>query len=72
MLYYSILILYDHLPICSPSFTETSLCGAYLYNIARTECFLCITKAHNPVTNYRNCGFYVILGQNFGCLGVVR
>jgi hypothetical protein len=71
ILYYNIIILCDHRPICGPSLTETSLCGAYLYNTVTTECFLGITKAHNTVSNYRNCGFNVILGQNFGGLGVV-
>jgi len=29
-MYYNILILWDHRLIYGPSFTETSLCGAYL------------------------------------------
>jgi len=31
MLYYNIIILWDHRRICGPSLTETSLYGAYLY-----------------------------------------
>ena len=31
VLYYNIIILRDHRRIYSPSLTETSLCGAYLY-----------------------------------------
>jgi len=30
--------------------------------VVTTEYFLGITKAHNPISNYRDCGFYVILG----------
>jgi len=38
ILYYSIIILWDHRCICSPSLTETSLCGAWLYS-----CHLSVT-----------------------------
>jgi len=31
ILYYNIIILWDHRRICGPSLAETSLCGAYLY-----------------------------------------
>jgi hypothetical protein len=31
MLYYNIVIVWDHRRICGPSLTEKSLCGAYLY-----------------------------------------
>jgi len=31
ILYFNIIILWDHRHICGPSLTETSLCGAYLY-----------------------------------------
>ena len=31
ILYYNIIILWDHRPICGPSLTETSLCGGYRY-----------------------------------------
>jgi len=31
IVYYNILILWDHRHICGQSLTETSLCGAYLY-----------------------------------------
>ena len=31
LLYYNIIILWDHRHLCRPSLTETSLCGAYLY-----------------------------------------
>jgi hypothetical protein len=31
MIYYNIIILWDHRCICGPSLTETSLRGAYLY-----------------------------------------
>jgi len=31
MLYYNIIILWDYRRICGPSLSETSLCGAYLY-----------------------------------------
>ena len=31
---YYIIILWDHRPICGPSLTETSLCGAWLYFVA--------------------------------------
>jgi len=33
LLYYYIIILWDHRRICRPSVTEMSLCGAYLYII---------------------------------------
>jgi hypothetical protein len=36
ILYYNILILWDHCRICGPSLTETSLCGSYLYTNVRT------------------------------------
>jgi hypothetical protein len=32
ILYYNIIILGDHRHMCSPSLTEKSLCGAYLYS----------------------------------------
>jgi hypothetical protein len=32
-----IIILWDHRRICSPSLTETSLCGAYLYTIYKCD-----------------------------------
>ena len=31
IVYYKIIILWDHRRICVPSLTETSLCGAYIY-----------------------------------------
>jgi len=31
ILYYNIIIFWDHRRMCGPSLTETSLCGAYLY-----------------------------------------
>jgi len=65
-------MLGNHRPMCSPLLIETSLSGAYLHNTLTTECFLGITKVYTPVNNYYTCGFYVILGQNFGCLGVVK
>jgi len=37
ILYYSIIILWDHRRIRSPMLTETSLCGAYLYCIRYVE-----------------------------------
>jgi len=40
LLYYNIIILWDHRRICGPSLTETSLCGAYLYYT-----FTCTTNA---------------------------
>ena len=30
VIYYNIIILWDHGRICDPSLTETSLCGAYM------------------------------------------
>jgi len=31
ILYYNIIILWDHRRMCASSLTETSLCGAYLH-----------------------------------------
>jgi len=37
ILYYNIIILWDHRGTCCPSLTATSLCGAYLFwDIAQT------------------------------------
>jgi len=36
MLYYKIIMLWDHRRICGPSLTETSLCGAYLYIVTQS------------------------------------
>ena len=33
ILYYNVIILWDHRRICGQSLTETSLCGAYLYSV---------------------------------------
>ena len=38
ILYYNIIILWDHRRICGPSLTETSFCGAYLYRVNVKVC----------------------------------
>ena len=38
LLYYHIIILWDHRRLCDPSLTKTSLCGAYLYFVNSIGC----------------------------------
>jgi len=46
----SIIILWDHLRICGPSLTETSLCGAYLYPADGSSAFFRNMSTYSPNT----------------------
>jgi len=47
MLYYNIIILWDHLRICGSSLAETSLCFAYLYIQEKQWTCKCKIKARS-------------------------
>jgi len=50
LVYYNIIILWDHRRICGPSLTETSLCGVYLYLHLRTFKLLVHVIVITPIT----------------------
>jgi hypothetical protein len=50
ILYYNIIILWDHRRMSGPSLTETSLCGAWLYYAA---CYCSVWKYGLPVAHIR-------------------
>jgi len=53
----NIIILWDHRRICGTSLTETSLCGAYLYNIAiRSINWAKLSRCH-AFTWWQKCQF---------------
>jgi len=55
ILYYNIIILWDHRRICGPSLTETSLCGPYLLLYYKFFCLVCIALRDTLVRQFSCC-----------------
>ena len=71
ILYYNIIILWDHSHICGPSLTETSLCVAYLYSIpCSVNASFPAVEAAQASTPYYKTKPYGAVGNTSLCLGV--